>query len=133
MKSKETFILSKSWSGPPAPYSTEGSLGGQLAFCDALARNCLGLKNGDESPNKIHVTISTKPLKIKGTRKLVINDPRRYNHERDIWNFARGENVHASSTLHGMFEPAAKAICNLFYANSIDPTGINPLWVHVKA
>ena len=100
-------------------YNTEGST---LVLCHQFVTRLLGT-----CPPKVQVTVSTKPLKVKGERKLFLNLTESC-FSVEAWRFANGEK---SDDFHGMYPEAKKFLSSLVVNDKVN-VDYMPVYVTLK-
>ena len=102
-----------------------------MALCYQVVNRCLGRCGIGGLPESILVTASVKPLKIKGTRKLMVNFGLTA-FDMNVWKFATSKGFPGPSNA-GMYRDANMILRKLLEANGMRTgDGIRPIWIHVK-
>ena len=130
-KISKTLVLGTICHGLPDVYYTNDFGIPDFALCRQAVNRCLGTRGSDNLPETITVTASVKPLKIKGTRKVMVNFGLS-TFDGNVWKFATDKDFPGTSHC-GMYRWANMQLRKLLEANDIIPgDGLWPIWVHVK-
>lgn len=109
----------------------ESVVDNNMALCYQVVNRCLGRSGTDGLPESILVTASVKPLKIKGTRKLLVNFGLN-TFDMNVWKFATSKGFPGLLS-SGMYRKANTILRKLLEDNNILPSdGLRPIWVNVK-